>query len=284
MRAVELPAPGDLRRRLSPLPLTLAALVALLALRLGALAPAPAPLGQAAAPAPRAEVAATPAARAAIPVDQSAAPAADPADPGVPGHDDTAGRGRGPVASAALEAPWSAPADAGRDHATRLIDEMLAPAAGDERPDPVVTPPRDEPLAAEPFLAERRALARQREALNVRRLAVEVAEDRLRELVDTLSALKTEIDGRLAELEASDEARLARLVGLYEKMRAKDAARIFDDLDFEVLVPLALTMNQRKLAPIVAAMTPEVARELTGEVAARRADADLAAVVAAADR
>jgi len=51
-----------------------------------------------------------------------------------------------------------------------------------------------------------------------------------------------------------------------------------------VLVPLALAMNERKLAPIIAAMTPEVARELTGEVAAERADADLAAVLEASPR
>jgi len=281
MRAVELPSPGDLRRRLSPLPLTLAALVALLALQLAAVAPAPATLEHAARSSRLAEVAPATTAVGSIPVDEEGALAADRADA------ETAGRAALPVGSVAPAAPWSEPATAGRDHAARLIDELLAPAAGGERPATAaapVTPPRDEPLAAEPFLAERRALARQREALNVRRLAVEVAEKRLQELVDTLSALQSEIDARLAELEAGDEDRLARLVGLYEKMRAKDAARIFDDLDFEVLVPLALAMNQRKLAPIVAAMTPEVARELTGEVAARRADADLAAVVATPGR
>ncbi|NBB70048.1 MAG: hypothetical protein GVY33_06935 [Alphaproteobacteria bacterium] len=276
MRAVELPSPAELRRRLSPLPLTLAALVALLAMQLAAVAPAP--REHAARSSPLVEVAAATTAVASIPVDERAAVAADATD------DVPAGRGASALGSPVPEAPWSAPADAGRAHAARLIDELLAPAAGGEQLPTAVTPPGDAPLAAEPFLAERRALARQREALNVRRLAVEVAEERLEELVDRLSALKTEIDARLAELEASDEARLARLVELYEKMRAKDAARIFDDLDFEVLVPLALTMNQRKLAPIVAAMTPEVARELTGEVAARRADGDLAAVVAAPGR
>lgn len=278
MRAVELPSPGDLRRRLSPLPLTLAALVGLLALRLATVAPMPAPPEHAAASGRLAAGAAPTTAVGSIAVDEKASPAAGTS------VDVTAIQPAPPPVSAAPEQPLAVPAEAGREHAARLIDEVLAPAAGGERLASAVTPPRDEPLAAEPFLAERRALARQREALNVRRLAVEVAEKRLQGLVDTLSALQTEIDARLAELEASDEARLARLVGLYEKMRAKDAARIFDELDFEVLVPLALAMNERKLAPIVAAMTPEVARALTGEVAARRADADLAAVAAAPDR
>ena len=41
MRALELPSPHHLRRRLSPMPVTLAGLVALLALKLTAFAPAP---------------------------------------------------------------------------------------------------------------------------------------------------------------------------------------------------------------------------------------------------
>lgn len=262
MRAIELPSPGALRRRLSPLPVTLSALVALLALKLAAFVPTPAQV--AVVGMPLADVA--PAAPAATPAHAESEPAASPGSP------------------AAVQAPTPAfEADAQRT--ARVIDELLAPAAGGGA-DAVALDAAggDDPLAAEPFLAERRALARQREALNVRQLAVDVAEKRLRKLVDELSALKRDIDARLAELEAGDEERLARLVKLYEKMRPKDAARIFDDLDFEVLVPLALAMNERKLAPIVAAMTPEVARKLTGEVAEQRADASLAAVLEASGR
>jgi len=266
MRALELPSPHHLRRRLSPMPVTLAGLVALLALKLTAFAPAP-PTDEVARATPLGDVApaaATPAATSA------------PAEP--------APRPSRPSPSTGRTAPASR-LHAAEARTTKLIDDLLAPAAGGGS-SPVASNAATgaDPLAAEPFLAERRALARQREALNVRQLAVDVAEKRLEGLLEELSALKREIDARLAELEAGDEARLARLVTLYEKMRPKDAARIFDDLDFEVLVPLALAMNERKLAPIIAAMTPEVARELTGEVAAERADADLAAVLEASPR
>lgn len=267
MRAVELPSPAAVRRRLSPLPVTLAALIGLLALKLAAVSPDLAPTPRALADArPFADV----------------LPAAAPSTPtpSSPGDGD----------ATAEPAPDTAPTSAERRGETeRLIDEVIAPAAGDaepaaadagpRRPSPPPAQPPD-PLAAEPFLEERRALARQREALGVRKLAVEVAEERLEELVAELSALKQEVDTKLAELEASDEARLARLVNLYEKMRPKDAARIFDDLDFDVLVPLALAMNERKLAPIVAAMQPAVARELTAEVAEQRGVAKLEAALA----
>ncbi|MFP4361944.1 MAG: MotE family protein [Alphaproteobacteria bacterium] len=259
MRAIELASPREFRRRLSPLPVTLSALVALLALKLAAFVPASTTAEIAAVAMPLADVA-------------PAAPAATPAHPEL---EQVASAG----SPAALQAP--APTDAAAERRTAgVIDELLAPAAGGGADAAAADAAGgDDPLAAEPFLEERRALARQREALKVRQLAVDVAEERLRELVDELSALKREIDARLAELEAGDEERLARLVKLYEKMRPKEAALIFDDLDFEVLVPLALAMNERKLAPIIAAMTPEVARELTGEVAAERADAELAAAL-----
>ena len=261
MRASELPSPAALKRRLSPLPWTLAALAGLLAIELASLVPITATSHLASVTTSLAEVA--PAAASPPPV--TAAPAADTRSEAPP-----------------VDRYPSAADDAGAA-SLDAIDALLAPAAGRSTVPPLAVDPGD-PLAAEPFLAERRALARQREALSVRQLALDVAEERLRGLLDELSALKEEIDARLAELEAGDEARRNRLVALYEKMRAKDAARIFDELDFEVLVPLALTMNERKLAPIVAAMTPEVARRLTREVAEQRADRSLTAALETATR
>jgi flagellar motility protein MotE (MotC chaperone) len=276
MRAVELPSPAELKRRLSPLPLTLAALTGLLVVELAALAPSDGTADVVAATTPLAAVA--PAAAPSAPTSGAATGEAAPADPAAPQPAEAT------TTSPRAPAPARIPVDLAEAErrTARVIDELLAPAAGGAPETMAVAAEEPDPLAAEPFLQERRALARQREALSVRQLAVEVAEERLTKLVAELSALKDEIDTRLAELEAGDEQRLARLVTLYEKMRPKDAARIFDDLDFDVLVPLALAMNERKLAPIVAAMTPEVARKLTGEVAEERADASLAEATRAA--
>ncbi len=130
----------------------------------------------------------------------------------------------------------------------------------------------DDPLRAEPFLEERRALARQQEALQVRQAALAVAEARLRAHVEDLTALKAEVEARLAELQTGDEERINALVALYETMKPKSAALIFDDLDFKVLIPLTLRMSQRKLAPIIAAMGPATARRLTTELAERRSE------------
>ena len=50
---------------------------------------------------------------------------------------------------------------------------------------------------------------------------------------------------------------------MYESMKAKSAARIFDRLELDVLVPVAKQMKPRKLADVMARMTPEAAERLT---------------------
>ncbi len=228
MHAADLPLPSSIKRRASPLPVTLAVLGALLAVKLTALLP---PL-----PAWTSEDM-----HATVVVDGGARAV----EPTLMGQRPTA-----PVTTTQLAA-------------------LPEPAAG-----PV--PGTYERLRVEPFLEEREALARQQEALQVRQVALEVAERRLRGLYDQLDGLRAEVDARLGELEARDEERLAGLVKLYEAMKPKKAALIFDELDFDVLAPLALDISERKLAPIVAAMEPRVARRLTAELARRRHDASLA--------
>ena len=46
-------------------------------------------------------------------------------------------------------------------------------------------------------------------------------------------------------------------------MKPKDAARIFDTLDLDVLVSVMSQMSERKLSPILASMNPERARTIT---------------------
>jgi flagellar motility protein MotE (MotC chaperone) len=61
------------------------------------------------------------------------------------------------------------------------------------------------------------------------------------------------------------------LVKTYETMKPKDAARIFDTLEMEVLIEVAQRMKEAKLAPVLAAMDPAKAQSVTVELAARRA-------------
>jgi flagellar motility protein MotE (MotC chaperone) len=56
---------------------------------------------------------------------------------------------------------------------------------------------------------------------------------------------------------------------MYETMKPKDAAKIFDRLDIRVLIDVASQINPRVMSAILAQMTPEAAERLTVELAAR---------------
>jgi flagellar motility protein MotE (MotC chaperone) len=64
-----------------------------------------------------------------------------------------------------------------------------------------------------------------------------------------------------------ESGQFAGIVAMYETMKPKDAANIFNALDIEVLLRVAKTMSPRKMAPILAEMDPSRAQELTVRMA-----------------
>ena len=91
------------------------------------------------------------------------------------------------------------------------------------------------------------------------------------------------MEGQLAELKATearitvatqqkDEAQAARFKGLvtmYENMKPRDAAKIFDRLDTGVLLEVVSKIEPRKMADILALMSPDAAQHLTVELASQ---------------
>jgi flagellar motility protein MotE (MotC chaperone) len=56
---------------------------------------------------------------------------------------------------------------------------------------------------------------------------------------------------------------------MYEGMKAKDAAKIFDRLDMKILLEVAMQVNPRRMSDILAQMNPEAAERLTVELAGK---------------
>ncbi|RUT33121.1 hypothetical protein EMQ25_08340 [Arsenicitalea aurantiaca] len=118
-------------------------------------------------------------------------------------------------------------------------------------------------------LGERRGDIEAREAeLAMRASLVEAAERRLEERAAALEALETRINDMVADRDAEEEGTFLALVGMYEQMKPRDAAGIFNTLDGQVLLRVARAMNPRKMAPIMAGMNPQRAQELTVMLAA----------------
>jgi flagellar motility protein MotE (MotC chaperone) len=64
-------------------------------------------------------------------------------------------------------------------------------------------------------------------------------------------------------------ARLKSVVIMYETMKPKDAAKIFDRLDPKVLLEVVSLIKPQRMSEILAAMSPDVAERLTVELATR---------------
>lgn len=78
-----------------------------------------------------------------------------------------------------------------------------------------------------------------------------------------LNRLKSEIEALLGKQQTMEEERLVSLVKIYEGMKPKEAATIFNTLDLDVLLEVIGRMNERKASPILAAMDPDKARIVT---------------------
>lgn len=107
-------------------------------------------------------------------------------------------------------------------------------------------------------------------ALALREAAVRAAEADLAAQVDRLEAFKRELEALVGEAEAEAEERLQQLVRMYESMRAKSAAAIFDRLELPVILAVAKRMREARMAAILAAMDPARARVVTRELAEER--------------
>lgn len=84
-----------------------------------------------------------------------------------------------------------------------------------------------------------------------------------------LRQLEAKVEAAFAQKEEAETARFKGIVTMYENMKPKDAARIFDRLELPVLLSVATQMNPRRMSDILAQMTPEVAQRLTVELAVR---------------
>jgi flagellar motility protein MotE (MotC chaperone) len=121
------------------------------------------------------------------------------------------------------------------------------------------------------------------ESLNQRRQELEARARELDVRENLLTATEKRVEARLAEIKETearinatgqkkDDAEAARfkgLVSMYENMKAKDAAKIFDRLDLRILVELTAQINARRMSDILGQMSPEVAERLTSEIATR---------------
>ncbi len=120
-------------------------------------------------------------------------------------------------------------------------------------------------------LAERRENLDWREQeMDIQGGLLKAAETRIDKKVKELTTLQAAIAKLIKSYDDHQNAKLQSLVKIYENMKPKDAARIFEELDMDTLLMVAERMKERKLAPIMAKMDPTKATEITVELSRLR--------------
>lgn len=99
--------------------------------------------------------------------------------------------------------------------------------------------------------------------LEMRERLLNSAEKKLDGRVGDLKALEEKNGGSAAKPAIEEAKAIKNLVIMYEAMKPKDAARVFDRLGLDVLVPVVQQMNPRKMSEVLAAMSPDRAEKLT---------------------
>ncbi|MCP9625768.1 flagellar protein FlbB [Rhodopseudomonas palustris] len=165
-----------------------------------------------------------------------------------------------------------------------------------EEPKPAVAPPEEtkppeeQPPAISP--SERAILERlqaRRQELDARAREVEIresllkaAEKRIESRVEEMKATEGQIGKANEQKSEADAARFKGIITMYESMKPKDAAKIFDRLEMPVLIEIASQIAPRKMSDILGLMTPEAAEKLTVELARRACGKGAATASAAA--
>jgi flagellar motility protein MotE (MotC chaperone) len=154
------------------------------------------------------------------------------------------------------------------------------------KPDGVVVyPDQNQPVSAserailERLQSRRLELEARAREVDIRESLLKAAEKRIESKVEELKAVESRISAATAQKAETDAARFKGIITMYEGMKPKDAAKVFDRLELPVLFEIASQIAPRKMSDILGLMAPEAAERLTIEMA-RRAGSDKPGAVA----
>jgi len=129
--------------------------------------------------------------------------------------------------------------------------------------------PRGERAILERLSDRRQQLDQRSRELEMRENLLKAAEKRVEARVTELKELEAKVKSSLEQRDQDELKRFKGVVTMYENMKPKDAARIFDRLDLKILVDVSTQMKPATMSSILAQMSPDAAERLTVELANR---------------
>ncbi len=154
-----------------------------------------------------------------------------------------------PASAPAADAPPAAPAPGGASASA------MTPADGE---------------LAQHYAGRRAEVERRTKEVEQREALLAAAEKRIDQKLQELEKVRGDIQKLMRAGDEKQSAQLESLVKIYETMKPKEAARIFEELDMPVLLDVIQRMKEQKTAPILASMDPVKAKEVTSALVERR--------------
>jgi flagellar motility protein MotE (MotC chaperone) len=156
-------------------------------------------------------------------------------------------------------------------------EDAPKPAAPETKPDGMVLHPEENQQTVSPsekailerLQSRRQELDARAREIDIRESLLRAAEQRIQSKTDEMKAIEQRITAASGQKSEAENARFKSIITMYEGMKPKDAARVFDRLDMTVLIEIASQIAPRKMSDILGLMLPEAAERLTVELAHR---------------
>ena len=165
-------------------------------------------------------------------------------------------------------------------------EDAPKPEAPDTKSEGIVIHPEDnqspvspsERAVLERLQARRQELDARAREIDIRENLLKAAEKRIDSKVEQMKAAEARIATAGEQKAEAENARFKGIVTMYEGMKPKDAAKVFDRLEMPVLIEIASQIAPRKMSDILGVMSPEAAERLTVEMARRANGGDQSAL------
>lgn len=99
---------------------------------------------------------------------------------------------------------------------------------------------------------------------------IEASSNKLDIKIEELEKLKGQTQELITQYQTEEDKKIGSLVKIYESMKPKDAAKVFDQMDIDIMLLIIDEMSERRAAPILAKMNIKRAKQVTEKLANQR--------------
>ena len=167
---------------------------------------------------------------------------------------------------AASEKTAKAPPEMAEEMAEEMLNDTLVVRL--ETPDVIDVSPTEIRML-EDLLGRRTLLDKWERDIDTRAKLLAATEMRIDQKINELKAITKKIQGLISQFNTREDEKITSLVKIYEAMKPKDAARIFNELELKILLEVLSRMRESKAALIIAKMSSSKAKIVTSELAVR---------------